>query len=95
MKIEAKDLRIGNLVQQGTVEVLSDYLVIVNEIFYELKAIEPIPLTEEWLENFGKINWLYKDTYGFYFVVSDKRIYIKFVHSLQNIYFCIEKKELL
>jgi hypothetical protein len=61
---------------------------------YEFDLLFGIPLTEEWLLKFGKINWLYKDTHGYYTTFNNKRIYFKFVHSLQNFYFCVEQKEL-
>lgn len=57
--------------------------------------LKPIPLTEEWLFKFGKIGWLSKDIDGFFVWFNGRKIYIKFVHSLQNMYFCIEQKELI
>lgn len=56
---------------------------------------KPIPLTEEWLLRFVKINWISKDRYGIFYWFNGNKIYIKFVHVLQNTYFCIEQKDLL
>jgi hypothetical protein len=105
--MDATELRIGNLV--NAINNYED-IFIVNSIYgktvlniscnefknYDtyIKDIKPILLTEKWLLKFGKINWLYKDTHGYYTAFNNKRIYFKFVHSLQNFYFCVEQKEL-
>jgi len=54
----------------------------------------PIPLTEEWLVRFGDIPWLFLDKDGYYFTIRRAKVYVLFVHSLQNAYFCIEGKEM-
>lgn len=56
--------------------------------------IHPIPLTEEILLKCGDIKWLLSDRGGYYVLINNKKIRIKFVHSIQNIYLCIEQKEL-
>ena len=61
----------------------------------EYEKIQPIPLTEEILLKFGfDIEWLLSDSKCYYVLINNKKIRIKFVHSLQNIYLCIEQKEL-
>lgn len=56
---------------------------------------KPIPLTEEWLLKFENIPWISKDKSGVFYWFNGEKKYIKFVHTLQNTYFCIEQKELL
>jgi hypothetical protein len=91
--IQANELRIGNWV---ILYRANNYPT--NEI-HKVDAIDinisPIPLTEEWLVKLGNIVWLFKDDNGYFVLFNNKRINIDFVHSLQNIYFCIEQKELL
>ena len=78
----------------------------LEKINYEI--IHPIPLTEEWLFNFGfkKINLgrdmahFYADTYNDWKIVERNGFYkrsgktINYVHQLQNIYFALTEKEL-
>ena len=101
--MEAEELRINNYIQFGNklkkvVEITENSFYVLDEDGTTLKNtwayLKPIPLTEEWLIKFEKINWLYKDTYGYYTTFNNKRIYFRFVHSLQNFYFCVEQKEL-
>jgi hypothetical protein len=61
----------------------------------DIHYLIPIPLTEEWLLKLGKIDWISKDINGIFFWFNGEKKYIKFVHSLQNTYFCIEQKELI
>lgn len=83
---------------------------IYNEIeglyeFQHNENLEPIPLTEEWLINFGyckvpnnQINyfikghliWLPNDL----FICDKNGIVLKYVHQLQNLYFALTGKEL-
>jgi len=67
--------------------------------------VQPIPLTEEWLLKFG-----FDDlgTYGygrgnfhiclheneFYFSINNRKVFIKHVHQLQNLYFALTGEEL-
>ena len=63
--------------------------------FHLIEQVLPIKLTEEWLLKFGfEIEWLLSDSKGYYVLINNKKIRIKFVHSLQNIYFYIEKKDI-
>lgn len=103
MKLEAKDLRIGNLVKYDNREfsihtIAKEFPTLDTTEFgigvVDWNNLEPIELTEEWLIKFEEIKWLSKDIGGYFLWFSGKKIYIKFVHSLQNMYFCIEEKEL-
>jgi len=108
MKIDARELRVGNLVKdEETIHVVVgiDQWHVYSywqkdkekETLYKtpINQIKPIQLTEEWLLRFGKIEWLLKDAVGFYFLFNNKKRYLKFVHSVQNVYFYIEQKELI
>ena len=100
--MEATELRISNIVGCNNKRHHEPYIVVesitsdwVNIDFrpYNLREIEPIPLTEDWLLKLEKIDWLLKDDNGYYVYINKKKIYVLFVHSLQNMYFCIEQKE--
>lgn len=51
--MKASELRIGNIVEQGIIELIVSSLIQVRDTIYESEVIEPIPLTEEWLLKFG------------------------------------------
>lgn len=102
--MRAEELRIGNCVhfdmnnprednepEQGYV----DHIITAKDLNDKetIERLTPIPLTGEWLLKFGELQWLYKDNVGYYVLIHSKRVYIKFVHSLQNIYFCIYEKD--
>lgn len=102
MGIKAEDLRRGNLLNFDSrivkVSVIgSDYLGVkdghkISSLDYSW--LKPIPLTEEWLIKFPKdLDWLNKDEFGYYTLIKTKKVYIKFVHSLQNMYYCIHEKD--
>jgi len=105
--MKAQDLRIGNLIYapSGVEKYVfgTSYKTILytshleNSTYSEAYdyECEPIQLTEEWLLKFDKIDWISKDIKGVFFWFNGEKKYIKFVHSLQNTYFCIEQKELL
>jgi len=104
--MKANELRHKNLVNYHG-KAIEVFGVLGNVIYYndgkchdsnigDYIAFEPIPLTPEWLERLkNKIEWLYCDKKGYYLKINSKKTYIKFVHSLQNTYFCIEQKELI
>ena len=92
--IKANDIRVGNFIDDSGFAIKVSPNTIEELWCASWTWLKPIPLTEEWLIKFGKINWLYKDTYGYYTTFNNKRIYFKFIHSLQNFYFCVEQKEL-
>ena len=110
--MNANQLMIGNWVsrlgyykqiksiEKGCGEI--DY-VGVGEVFTS-NQIDPIPLTEEWLEKFGFVKhsggYLSKDSVielTFDFLVwkpNIKRLKVLYVHQLQNLYFAITGEEL-
>jgi len=72
-------------------------------IYYKdslLKKFKPITLTDEWLLKFKKDEYgefwnnLSKDINGIFIWVSGYKIYIKYVHELQNLYFALTKNEI-
>ena len=104
--MEAKELRIGNLVyEKGKVKEMYS---ISNNNAKDYSNMKPIPLTEEWLLKFGfnKISgwddykgWIKDDVelecdcYGFDFInYLDKGV--DYVHQLQNLYFALTNNEL-
>lgn len=96
--MEAKELRIGNLVLNKHDEIheigINDFM----KFFFprmDGRGFKPIEISEEWLLKFGKIEWVNKDIDGFFYWFNGEKKYLKFVHSLQNTYFYIEQKELL
>lgn len=114
--MKAEDLRLNNWVEIKDQEVKTyaqvegtGNLQHVAGQLWSIEEIEPIPLTEEWLERFGfekilfSIPTAYKTEDGFR-VKEDERGYwmqykyglvvIKHVHQLQNIYHALTGKEL-
>jgi hypothetical protein len=92
--MKANELRIGNLIQSRENRIFE--VTLEDLQFIEAGSLcKPITLTEEWLLKFDKIDWISKDIKGVFFWFNGEKKYIKFVHSLQNTYFCIEQKELL
>lgn len=108
--MEAKELRIGNLLNHNNGFVVGPFTV--NSIHISdlekdnayAKEYEPIPLTEEWLIKFGFERW--NDVYNNFYhklngiEIENGNIYvghgnkIKYVHQLQNLYFAITGEEL-
>ena len=95
--MKANELRIGNLLQgySGQLfEITIDDLMIIEK--GDSKA-KPIPLTEEWLLNFGYIkngsNYIIQGHSIFVcndLLMCDKNgIVLKSVHQLQNLYFAL------
>ena len=112
--MEAKELRIGNYVDWNGEKAIISQLLEKDVCFkcgedclYE--DINPIPLTEDWLINFGfdyrftkgKFNILTKGRLGY----ENGRTYFNswailekqpdYVHELQNLYYAITKEELI
>lgn len=104
--MNANELRIGNWVHWG-----KDYQIDVDDISNHAwnDVLQPIPLTEEWLLNFGfkKIKtWLgdaYENENGdiaylngqIYIISEDVKVDTpKYVHQLQNLYFALTGEEL-
>jgi hypothetical protein len=107
--MEANELRIGNYVYTGNLVVKSysaDGLYnLTRNIEDDNSKITPIPLTEEWLLNFGLsknngypykfLNGFIKIRNGFYFYkYYHLDIELKYVHQLQNLYFALTGEEL-
>lgn len=118
--MDARELRIGNWVLEKQNKLLGEIFNITRttcRIFVDneledlkpsLEDIEPIPLTEEWLEMFGfKMDWhiSHKDEYFCMFQEGDKYYYtadehhwtsepFKHVHQLQNLFYALTGKEL-
>lgn len=122
--IAINDLRINNYVYYNNehneigiiTKLITDIITDINyvginnriDIHYLNKHINPIPLTEEWLINFGfdnkfnkgKINIIPKGRLGYengrtYFnswVILEKQP--DYVHELQNLHYALTKEEL-
>jgi len=108
--MKASELRIGNCVKQGTIESLSTTLAEVNDCVYEVRVLESIPLTEEWLIKFGfknidtnedgGDNYWYLDKTDFMLDRSFQSLQmntsfdLKYIHQLQNLHFALTGVEL-
>ncbi len=96
--MKASDLRIGNYIQDKKdreVQIIQVAFIGEGTINYWMESVyQPIPLSSEWLERFGRIEWLSHDIDGYFFWFNGEKKYLKFLHSLQNVYFAIETKEL-
>ena len=114
--MKASELRIGNLIsycnQPVNIMGLNNECVelgyFIDSIGFERELpnndIQPIPLTEEWLEKFGfKVHnekaYLLQnytvDLNGNFWIINHKLSgNIKYAHQLQNLYFSLTGKEL-
>lgn len=103
--MKAIDLRLGNFVLHNgrVVEItMARYIEDFNDGKIELL---PIPLTEEWLVNFGAekdgdcfnlhgLKMYYENGIGSYYHINNELIiYLDFVHQLQNFYFVASNGE--
>jgi len=105
--MEAKELRIGNLVQFTTGSIYK--VDMLYNDFSSLLYWMPIPLTEEWLlkfgfeikqgrfgnEYWGKINLYTASNKKIVFCFDGCLKGIKYVHQLQNLYFALTGQELI
>ena len=115
--MDAKELRIGNyaypfddigLVNHQT--IIRDCIKVTYRDFENTLSLEPIPLTEQWILDFGfkcenatfsfkniRYNILRVERYtGFLFCDENNVLTnIKHVHQLQNLYFALTNKELI
>lgn len=108
--IDAKELRIGNLVQYPLIGILPIETGADIDSVYEA-AGTPIPLTSEWLERCGFVkDILFENqspTYflGDFFIDSSTfqptdagfpiaKYKIQYLHQLQNLYFALTGEEL-
>ncbi len=115
--MEAKELRIGNYVESSIIEIgMLKVLAITTarDTNYinacDIKFIEPIPLTEEWLLKFGFRFTSISDTYfkntddnlkqvnihhkPFMLYSFNCSTKLEYVHQLQNLYFALTGEEL-
>ena len=120
--MNAKELRIGNWVRIKDVPTTNEWQVEsigslqqVGGQLWSIEELEPIPLTEEWLERFGfrlpAHSWIgdkfHLSEYGkgskhpnggIWVVAMNKNnaiiTEIKYVHTLQNLYFALTGEEL-
>jgi hypothetical protein len=103
--MKASELRIGNYVNDS----IGLITIGLNGNIKFADAYHPIPLTEEWLMKFGfeytkidlgfnqyrnKILELSITPNGYEIFFTYKWINIKYVHSLQNLYFALTNEEL-
>jgi hypothetical protein len=117
--MKATELRIGNKITDGFFEytltkigedIVEGYIEENDNVYYGLKFenVEPIKLTEQWLEDFGPLEI---DGYPINYAIYDNHLYegdgkvnancqmisripIPYVHQLQNLYFALTGKEL-
>lgn len=109
--IKANELRVGNLVYdfikgETRVETIEDYDFPDRAM---LERIQPIPLTEEWLENFGFECASHSGGNSIYYSIGDfggelldgffqltwyEFAPCQYVHQLQNLYFALTGEEL-
>jgi hypothetical protein len=107
--MKANELRIGNYVYDTLGKVNKIDLEAITYIVKELhNQVKPIPLTEEWLFNFGfeigynqkKMLDVYCKDFGLLIERSNsnnfyyKNVNIHSVHQLQNLYFALTGIEL-
>ena len=98
--IDAKELRIGNLVRDNSIpldiQIGLDEMVEFKE---DPSLLSPIPLTEEWAVKFGHDNILamasdFLFASNFFFKISvDELLELK-VHQAQNLYYALTQTEL-
>jgi len=120
--MDARELRIGNLMElpNGEISKVTGFtengkVWFVREPKHEecalkINQVKPVPLTEEWLFEFGFINDFSKDfrvrligyRLGDFFITEKMKLLtsdinsvkIKYVHQLQNLYFALTGEEL-
>lgn len=110
IKIEPKELRIGNWIQHTNGEIYqsTEYTQLI--IMRDGKDFMPVPITEQWLLRFGFdkcLNGFWDSTdyinvrvdpISFYLAGSDIDLAndnFKYVHQLQNLYFALTGNELV
>jgi hypothetical protein len=109
-RITARELRIGNWIEwddeshdQVQVETISTPQDEDGEHFINgglIGDFKAIPITDEWLKrsdmSSGDVFWanFSQDSQGFFLWVSGYKVYLKYVHHLQNLYFALTGEEL-
>ena len=107
--IQANELRIGNLVDDGFENIIEINIDSYREIlvFDANTRWNGIPLTEEWLLKFGFVSNPYQDRYefnslhiecnktkGYLELWIEDLPHIKYVHQLQNLCYLMFNEEL-
>jgi len=101
--MKANELRIGNytlfnnfLQPERVVIVDGRFLLPFNKTESEINNYyQPIPLTKEWLLKLNcSNNFLRKDIEGYFVWFNGEKIYVKYVHQLQNLYFALTGEDL-
>ena len=120
--LKAKELRIGNYVEYRIEDELdsrkewwevtvidSDDINWLEKESPESTDYRPIPITEEWLLNFGfkklvnNFSFLENSIYSIekekkdwqvYYSSNDRMLNIKYIHQLQNLFYCLCGEEL-
>lgn len=107
--MKATELRIGNYVYRQ-----SDKMIVNRNSVYQIEVVtrqtqskyDPIPLTEQWLINFGFEHREFSFDKGSFFLMKrtgkqgylyqshKNRFQVKYVHQLQNLYFANTQEEL-
>jgi hypothetical protein len=103
--MEAKELRIGNLIKFPFNEkpiIVSE--AVIKYCFEDNKLYDPIPLTDEWLLKLGfklENNAYWNENVSILGLENDRyihfdggRVFIRTVHQLQNLFFALKGKEL-
>jgi hypothetical protein len=118
--MKASELRIGNLVDLGNriakvIEINHLACVVVDleetqDTIEDYERTKPIPLTEEWLVNFGfdKLPIVFESKKFYLYKQDNSDIWrlnhsgtnahittLKYVHQLQNLYFALTGEELV
>jgi hypothetical protein len=104
--MKANELRIGNWVrlrQHDAFIQIEQYQLCESELI----NLQPIPITEEWLLEFGFISNPYDDRYekgsihvecdirkGQTYLWIENMPHIKYIHQIQNLHFALEGEEL-
>ena len=108
--MKPQELRIGNYYLSYGVDLKQVERLTKDKILIDF---HPVPLTEQWLKDFGfvkrnNVAWDYKEklsntffpiltinVFSFDMITDDKYgTILKYVHSLQNLYFALTGKEL-
>jgi len=109
--IKENELRLGNWIQSRS-DCKKDFVAfqVYKETFFDIESTYgefiPIPLTREWILNFGfqekySEKRIYFRIKGMLIEVKNgskfyyNNIHLKHVHELQNLFFVLNKKELI
>ena len=105
-EVKAGELRKGNLVSQGEIIELKHYSARIKYTSDKERTalinyvdLIPISLTEEVLLNCDITAPIFKSNFskdigGYFIWVGGFKVYIKYLHQLQNLYFALTSKEL-